>query len=393
MPEREEAGAALVDRARRTRSRPSRTSDSTSGVEREPGDVHASRMPQRASSSHERAQQQVGVGAAGMMIGAMPGTSSSSTASRRPAARWDAVVERLAANAIARSRPTSAATARRPARGRSTFAACVADVLAARPSASTLVRLLDGRPARAARRARGAASASSGSCWSATTAGHRGPGRARARAARPTTRSPTRSSAGRSRTFAARWAAQPLFADDAARGRSAVARATCLRNDPAGLAAALRGLGTGRDGAAVGPARRAGASTVAVVGGERDAKFRALGERLAGASCPRRAAAWSSAAPATRCRARGSRSGSPRSCSPSAAVVSRRRQRRATPSPGAAPATPRSTPARAAATAPAVDGPSKSAERRQAAGQLDPQRRRACSAAAIPSGPSNVEAR
>ena len=33
------------------RSRGSRASESTSGVEREPGDVHTSRSPQRASSS------------------------------------------------------------------------------------------------------------------------------------------------------------------------------------------------------------------------------------------------------------------------------------------------------------------------------------------------------
>ena len=33
------------------RSRASRASESTSGVERDPGDVHASRTPQRTSSS------------------------------------------------------------------------------------------------------------------------------------------------------------------------------------------------------------------------------------------------------------------------------------------------------------------------------------------------------
>jgi 2-succinyl-6-hydroxy-2,4-cyclohexadiene-1-carboxylate synthase len=81
--------------------------------------------------------------------------------------------------------------------------------------------------------------------------------------------------------FADRWLAQPLFAgDDAA--ADARARADIARNAPAGLAASLRGAGTGSMpslwddlGALAMPA--------AVVVGERDAKFRALGDRLAAA--------------------------------------------------------------------------------------------------------------
>jgi 2-succinyl-6-hydroxy-2,4-cyclohexadiene-1-carboxylate synthase len=76
-----------------------------------------------------------------------------------------------------------------------------------------------------------------------------------------------------------RWGAQPLFADQAAEVALA-ARADRLTNDPAHLAAALRGIGTG----AMAPLwDRLGelGMPVTVVAGERDAKFVALGERLA----------------------------------------------------------------------------------------------------------------
>jgi 2-succinyl-6-hydroxy-2,4-cyclohexadiene-1-carboxylate synthase len=82
--------------------------------------------------------------------------------------------------------------------------------------------------------------------------------------------------------WARRWAAQPLFAGQP-RAVAAAAHADRLRNTAAGLAAALRGLGTG----AVPPAwDRLGelACPVVLVAGERDAKFaalaRAMGERV-----------------------------------------------------------------------------------------------------------------
>jgi 2-succinyl-6-hydroxy-2,4-cyclohexadiene-1-carboxylate synthase len=81
--------------------------------------------------------------------------------------------------------------------------------------------------------------------------------------------------------FADRWAAQPLFAGtppDAAR----IWREDLLRNDPHALAAALRGIGSG----SMAPLwERLGELTmpVTVLVGERDAKFVALGARLAGA--------------------------------------------------------------------------------------------------------------
>ncbi len=84
--------------------------------------------------------------------------------------------------------------------------------------------------------------------------------------------------------FADRWGAQPLFAGQSPEV-AAAARADRLDNDPRDLAAALRGIGTGvmeplwdRLGELRMP--------VAVLAGERDAKFVALARRLA-AELPR----------------------------------------------------------------------------------------------------------
>jgi 2-succinyl-6-hydroxy-2,4-cyclohexadiene-1-carboxylate synthase len=78
-----------------------------------------------------------------------------------------------------------------------------------------------------------------------------------------------------------RWAAQPLFAGQPP-DVAAAARADRLHNEPEHLAAALRGIGTG----AMQPLwERLGELTmeVAVLAGERDEKFVALAQRLAGA--------------------------------------------------------------------------------------------------------------
>lgn len=81
--------------------------------------------------------------------------------------------------------------------------------------------------------------------------------------------------------FVERWSALPLFAGDPPDAVSR-RRADMLRNAPAGLAASLRGIGTGsmeplwcRLGALTMPAT--------VLAGERDAKFGALADRLASA--------------------------------------------------------------------------------------------------------------
>lgn len=78
--------------------------------------------------------------------------------------------------------------------------------------------------------------------------------------------------------FAAHWAGLPLFADQPP-AVAAAAHAMRLAQDPAGLAAALRGLGTGVmeplwDRL---PELRI---PVTLVVGERDAKFRAIAERM-----------------------------------------------------------------------------------------------------------------
>jgi 2-succinyl-6-hydroxy-2,4-cyclohexadiene-1-carboxylate synthase len=83
--------------------------------------------------------------------------------------------------------------------------------------------------------------------------------------------------------FAEAWGRQPLFAGQP-RGVADLARAERLRQSADGLAAALRGLGTG----VMAPLwDRLGelAMPVALLAGERDAKFRAIAERMA-ASIP-----------------------------------------------------------------------------------------------------------
>ncbi|HEV2814857.1 MAG TPA: alpha/beta fold hydrolase, partial [Solirubrobacteraceae bacterium] len=79
--------------------------------------------------------------------------------------------------------------------------------------------------------------------------------------------------------FASRWEAQPLFAGQPAEV-AAAARAERLRHTPAALAASLRGLGTGTM-EPVWDRLHELTMPAPVVVGERDAKFVALGERLA----------------------------------------------------------------------------------------------------------------
>ena len=79
--------------------------------------------------------------------------------------------------------------------------------------------------------------------------------------------------------FIARWRAQPLFADEPPEA-GALARADQRRNSPAGLAAALRGLGTGEMEPLWGRLAEL-TMPVTVLVGERDEKFQALGKRMA----------------------------------------------------------------------------------------------------------------
>jgi 2-succinyl-6-hydroxy-2,4-cyclohexadiene-1-carboxylate synthase len=79
--------------------------------------------------------------------------------------------------------------------------------------------------------------------------------------------------------FAREWGSQPLFADQPARV-AAGAHADRLRNTPAGLAAALRGLGTGVMEPLWDRLPEL-AIPVTLIVGERDEKFRAIAARMA----------------------------------------------------------------------------------------------------------------
>jgi 2-succinyl-6-hydroxy-2,4-cyclohexadiene-1-carboxylate synthase len=83
--------------------------------------------------------------------------------------------------------------------------------------------------------------------------------------------------------FIERWRAQPLFADDPPEVAD-LARADQRRNDPHALAAVMRGLGTGEMRSLWG---RLGELSMPVtfLAGDRDAKFAAIGDRVARA-CP-----------------------------------------------------------------------------------------------------------
>lgn len=79
--------------------------------------------------------------------------------------------------------------------------------------------------------------------------------------------------------FIEQWRSQPMFADDPPE-IDALARAKMAPNRPAGIAAALRGIGTGEMTSLW---DRLGELTmpVTIVVGERDVKFRAVAERMA----------------------------------------------------------------------------------------------------------------
>jgi 2-succinyl-6-hydroxy-2,4-cyclohexadiene-1-carboxylate synthase len=85
--------------------------------------------------------------------------------------------------------------------------------------------------------------------------------------------------------FAARWALTPVLAGQPPAVADAV-RADRLRNDPAGLARALRGLGTGALGSVWDRLPEIG-MPVALVVGERDEKFRAIAAEMVAAGLKR----------------------------------------------------------------------------------------------------------
>jgi len=81
--------------------------------------------------------------------------------------------------------------------------------------------------------------------------------------------------------FADHWSVQPLFATQPA-DVVAAARADRLRNTPAGLAAALRGIGTGAMAPLWGRLRELSMPVTLIVG-EHDEKFRAIASSMASA--------------------------------------------------------------------------------------------------------------
>jgi 2-succinyl-6-hydroxy-2,4-cyclohexadiene-1-carboxylate synthase len=192
---------------------------------------------------------------------------------------WDAVIDRLEPE---RYRPIApdlrghgAAAHRRPI----AFADVVDDVLDQAPARFVLAGYsMGGRIAQHV--ALAAPERVSRLVLVSTTAGLDDPGERAARRAADEALA-ARMERGSIDDFARTWREQPLFAGDPAWVADA-AREDERRNDPRALAEALRGLGTG----AMAPLwDRLGSLRMpaTVLAGERDAKFTALGERLAAA--------------------------------------------------------------------------------------------------------------
>ena len=262
-----------------TVSRLSRTSASTSGVERDPGDVHACRRPLRTSSS-ANARSRTWVSRSGALIRDAVGVTETVVLLHGFAGTgrlWDPVVARLDGE---RYRPLApdlrghgTAATRRPV----SFEACVEDVLGLVGHPFTLAGYsMGGRIALQA--ALAAPDRVDRLVLVATTAGIEDPAERERRRAGDQALADQIEHATID-DFIVRWTAQPLFADTPP---EAAARwhADMLENHPTALAAALRGIGTGvmeplwdRLSELRMPAT--------VVVGERDAKFLALGQRLA----------------------------------------------------------------------------------------------------------------
>src|SRR5947199_135838 len=194
------------------RSRPSRTSASTSGVEREPGDVQASVTPQRTSSS-TNARSRRWMSASSGKIVAMAETIVLLHAFGGTHRTWDRVLARLGAE---RYRPLAldlrghgAARDRRPI----TFDACAGDVLGPAPEEPLVLGgySMGGRIAQHVALAAG--ERVSRLVLVATTAGIADPAERAARRAADAALA-ERIERGSIEDFAATWRDQPLFAGD-----------------------------------------------------------------------------------------------------------------------------------------------------------------------------------
>ena len=235
------------------RSRGARASDSTSGVEREPGDVQASRSAAADELVDEGAQAEVGVGS-GHDGRRMPPALVLLHGFTQTRQSWRRTVQALGRDAIARSPRTSRATAR-PRSARASFAAATAYVRALEPSDS-LAGYSHGRPDRPARGAH-AQPRLERLILVGASPGPRRTRRSARRAARADDALADRIEADRRSRRSPPSGARSRCSTASRSASAAAANADRLRNTPHGLAAALRGLGTGRDGAAVGPPARA----------------------------------------------------------------------------------------------------------------------------------------
>ena len=245
--------------------RESRASESTSGVEREPGDVHASRRPQRASSS-TKARRPRYVSVAGIVCGLVPADLVLLHGFTQTGASWDGVVRELAGRYRALA----------PDLGAGPWEAELDRLARVVPPAFTLAGYsLGGRlalalalrmPERVERLV--LVSAGPGLADEGERAARRAADEALAE----------RIEAIGVEAFAREWAAQPLFAGQPAEV-AAAAHEDRLRRSAPEHAAQLRGLGTG-----VMPPlwERLGEldMPVTLVVGEQDAKFVALAEQM-----------------------------------------------------------------------------------------------------------------
>ena len=235
------------------RSRSSRTSESTSGVEREPGDVHAVAQAAAHELVDERAQVQVGVGRC-HGSGRWPPTSSCSTGSPRRAGAGSRSATR-SRDGTGRSPRTSPATATFAERRPASFAACDAYLRAlvtASRTRSPATRWAAGsRCTRRSRSARGVRRlvliGASPGLADAGRAG--GAGRGRRRARRP-------HRGDRDRRVRARMGRAAAVRGHAARGGGARRRRPAAQHRGRARRGAARAR-HGRDAAAVGPAGRA----------------------------------------------------------------------------------------------------------------------------------------
>ncbi len=254
----------------------------TTGVEREPGEVTAPAMPQRASSStNARSRRWVPTAS---VIGCVASRSMDDIVLLHGFAgtghAWDPVREQLDPARYSALTPDLRGHGRRARMRPVSFDGCVRDVLACAPDRPfTLAGYsLGGRvalhvalaaPERLARLV-----------LVATTAGIEHPGEREERRRADAALADRAEGMGRDE-FARIWQAQPIFAGTPPEAAAAWSQ-DLQRTAPRDLAAVLRGIGTG----SMAPLwSRLGELRMPcdVVVGERDTKFTALGERLVAA--------------------------------------------------------------------------------------------------------------